>query len=149
MATAEENVFPKNLLKTREAARCAILPIKPADPATVDERFIWYGHRSDAGRRLPPVLSRLFSPCRLLGFRDLGREEKVAWSVPVDFEGEIYSIEHRKFGVGVFVPNPKEHEKRAQQIVSLIQKGGTANGGSYQKGLAIQVQAGAGRERET
>jgi hypothetical protein len=89
----------------------------------VDERFIWYGDRTDAGRRLPPYYLVYFLLVDLLGFIDLGREEKVAWSVPVDFEGEIYSIEHRKFGVGVFVPNPKEHEERAQQIVSLIRKG--------------------------
>jgi hypothetical protein len=123
MTQTTDNALPKELEKTQEAARCAILPIKPADAATVDETFIWYGDRTDAGRRLPPYYLVYFLLVDLLGFRDLGPEEKVAWSVPVAFEGEVYSIAHRKMGLGLFVPNPKTKEEQAQRIVSLIDKG--------------------------
>jgi hypothetical protein len=99
------------------------LPIKPADDAIVDERFIWYGDRTDAGRGLPAYYLVYFLLVELLAFRDLGREEKVAWSVPVAFEGQIYSIAHKKMGLGLFVPNAKAEEEQAQRIVSLIHKG--------------------------
>jgi len=118
-----ESGLPKELEETREAASRAILPIKPADAATVDERFIWYGDRTEAGRRLPAYYRVYFLLIELLGFRDLGPDEKVAWSVPVVFEGQIYSIAHRKMGLGLFVPNAKAEEERAQRIVYLIHKG--------------------------
>ena len=45
---------------------------------------------------------------------------------PVDLDGVAYLIEHRKFGVGVFVQNKETDEPQAQRIVSLIKKGVTA-----------------------
>jgi hypothetical protein len=62
----------------------------------------------------------------LLGFENLGQFEKLAWSIPVDLDGVAYLIEHRKFGVGVFVQNKEVDEPQAQRIVSLIKKGVTA-----------------------
>ncbi|MGD0076749.1 MAG: hypothetical protein ABSD31_20835, partial [Candidatus Binataceae bacterium] len=123
MTQPAEDALPRELEKIREAAGRAILPITPADAATVDERFSWYGDRTDAGRSLPPYYLVYFLLVELLGFRDLGRDEKIAWSVPVAFEGKIYSIAHRKMGLGLFVPNAKAEEQQAQRIVSLIQKG--------------------------
>jgi len=99
------------------------LPITPADSAIVDERFIWYGERTDAGRRLPEYYLVYFLLVDLLGFPDLGQEEKVAWSVPILFEGKLYSIAHRKMGLGLFVPNAKAEEHQGERIVSLIHKG--------------------------
>jgi hypothetical protein len=59
----------------------------------------------------------------LLKFHNVGQSEKVSWSVPIDFNGKAFIIEHRKFGVGVFVEDPKVYEEDAKQIVTLIKKG--------------------------
>jgi hypothetical protein len=59
----------------------------------------------------------------LLGFKNLGQFEKVAWSIPIDLDGVAYIIEHRKMGVGVFVQNKEKDEPEARRIVSLIKKG--------------------------
>jgi hypothetical protein len=123
MIRPAEDALPMDLEKTRKAAERAILPIKPVDAAIADQMFSWYGSRTDPGFRLPPYYLVYFLLVDLLGFRDLGRDEKIAWSVPIAFEGQIYSIEHRKMGLGLFVPNAKEHEEQAQRIVSLIHKG--------------------------
>ena len=56
-------------------------------------------------------------------FPDLGRYEKVAWSVPIQFEGKVFWIEHRKLGLGIFIDDPAAHEGQAEEIVKLIKKG--------------------------
>lgn len=53
----------------------------------------------------------------------MGRGEKVAWSIPVDFEGQLFSIEHRKLGLGVFSHDGDESETAACEVVKLIHKG--------------------------
>jgi hypothetical protein len=62
----------------------------------------------------------------LLGFKHLGREEKVAWSVPVDFQGHTLIIEHRKFGLGIFGANLPADEVPAAEVAERIQAGVTA-----------------------
>ena len=79
--------------------------------------------RTEAGRRLPPYYFAYFLLVDLLNFRNIGRFEKIAWSVPVDFEGKAFLIEHRKFGVGVFAENLPDDEAAAAEIVHLIQNG--------------------------
>ena len=46
--------------------------------------------------------------------------KKVAWSVPIDFDGDGYVIEHRKFGLGIFAGHREDVEKQATKILSLI-----------------------------
>ena len=58
----------------------------------------------------------------MLGFRNLGQFEKVAWSVPLEYDGRPFLVEHRKFGLGVFAANVPEDEAAAADIVRLIQK---------------------------
>ena len=72
-------------------------------------------------RHLQPCL--LFRLVDLLGFRNLGRWEKTDWSVPIEFRGQIFLIEYRKFGIGIFVPHAAAHERQAREIVTLIHKG--------------------------
>jgi hypothetical protein len=72
---------------------------------------------------LPPYYLVYFLLVNLLGFKNLGRFEKLAWSVPIDFEGTAYLIEHRKFGVGVFARDLPNDEQNAERIVRLIKKG--------------------------
>ncbi|MGH7784959.1 MAG: hypothetical protein ACREO5_14095, partial [Candidatus Binatia bacterium] len=116
--------LPPELDKVREMAQRAILPIKPADTKSEAEKdFLFTAQRTDAGRALPPYYLTYFLLVDLLGFKDLGRFEKLAWSVPIDFEGTAYLIEHRKFGVGVFARDAEDKEQNAKRIVELINKG--------------------------
>lgn len=124
MTWPANKALPKKLQSVRNGAQKAISPImRPELAATDERRYIWYGARTNAGRDLPPYYLVYFLLVELLGFRDLGAEEKVAWSVPIEFEGKIYSIEHRKLGLGLFVPDPQTEEHQAKRIVSLIHKG--------------------------
>jgi hypothetical protein len=59
----------------------------------------------------------------LLEFPNFGRFEKVAWSVPIEFKGKLFAIEHRKFGIGVFAQDASKEEEQAREIVQLIKKG--------------------------
>lgn len=57
-----------------------------------------------------------------LQFKNLGQWEKIVWCVPIDFNGEAYLMEHRKFEVGVFVRGPKTQEIAAEKTVDHINK---------------------------
>lgn len=61
--------------------------------------------RTSEGRSLPPYYLVYFLMVDLLGYQNLGSGEKVAWIIPVRYQDRLYSIEHRKFGVGIFAPN--------------------------------------------
>lgn len=100
-----------------EAARKAISPLTPLD----DINFS--GSRADAGRCLPPYYLVYFLLVDLLGFRNLGRWEKVAWSIPVEFEGCKLIIEYRKFGLGIFADNLPADEVSAQEVAERIHAG--------------------------
>ena len=58
----------------------------------------------------------------LLGFPHAGKQEKTAWSVPVDWKGRGFLIEHRKMGLGVFAQDVERDEPAAQQLVIRIRK---------------------------
>jgi len=119
-----EIVLPTELEGVREAARRALAPIKPADAGSrTAADFLFTAERTDASRNLPPYYLIYFLFVDLLGFRNLGRFEKLDWSVPIDLEGKAYLIEHRKFGVGVFAQDPVGEEQQAKRIVALIRKG--------------------------
>lgn len=60
--------------------------------------------RTNGGRDLPPYYLVYFLLVDLLEFEDLGQWEKVSWAVPIRFQGRLYSIEHRKLGLGIFAP---------------------------------------------
>jgi hypothetical protein len=47
----------------------------------------------------------------------------VAWSIPVDFTGQGFLIEHRKLGVGVFAHDAVAENNQAAEIVALLRKG--------------------------
>src|SRR5512138_2382941 len=116
--------LPPELESTRAAALKAIGLLRPADDSTkADEKFLFNAQGTEAGRDLPPYYLVYFLLVDLLGFRDLGKFEKVAWSIPVDFQGQAFLIEHRKFGVGVFTHDAVAENDRAREIVTLIHKG--------------------------
>lgn len=110
--------------KIKAAAERAIAPLRPADrdtPAAKD--FLFAAKRTDAGRSLPPYYLVYFLLVDLLGFRNGGRFEKVAWSVPVEFNGKAFLIEHRKFGLGIFAGALPDDEADAKEIALRIKRG--------------------------
>jgi hypothetical protein len=122
--TRRGTIVPDNLSDTRNAALEAIAPIRPIDENTTARKdTLFSAQRSSAGQTLPDYYLVYFLLVELLGFRDLGRSEKLAWSVPIDFHGKAYLIEHRKFGVGIFVQDPEIDEAACEQIVELIKQG--------------------------
>ena len=100
--------LPEELERVREAARRALGPVLPVSKSTsADQNLLFDAQRSEASRDLPPYYLIYFVLVDLLGFKNLGQFEKLSWSVPVDYHGRAFLIEHRKFGVGVFVRNPE------------------------------------------
>jgi hypothetical protein len=91
----ENSPFDRSL--TREAAKRAVQPLQPGDGKTY-----FYGTRTNAGAELPPYYVVYFLLVDLLEYPFVGREEKVAWSVPVELNGRLFIVEHRKLGLGVF-----------------------------------------------
>lgn len=74
--------------------------------------------RTNAGRDLPPYYLVYFLLVDLLGFANLGKWEKVAWSVPIRYLGRLYSIEHRKLGLGIFAPTYKKDLRQVGQSIT-------------------------------
>jgi hypothetical protein len=115
--------LPEELERVRDAARRALGPVLPISNSTsADKSFLFDAQRSEVGRDLPPYCLVYFVLVDLLGFQNLGRFEKLAWSLPVDYQGRAFLIEHRKSGVGVFVRNPETDEEDAREIVRYIKK---------------------------
>lgn len=124
--------IPPEMTAVRDAARQALAAIEPAGPAADGEaRALMLASRTDGGRDLPPYYLVYFLLVDLLGFQNIGQWEKTAWAVPIRYQGRLYSIEHRKFGVGVFAPTfdanarmsgkPSEQaEDDAREIAILI-----------------------------
>jgi hypothetical protein len=120
----QKTVAPEEFAEIRNAALEAITPIRPADANTKARKdTLFSATRSRAGEMLPEYFLVYFLLVDLLGFRNLGKFEKLAWSVPIDFDGKAYLIEHRKFGVGIFVQDPEIDELACERIVKLINQG--------------------------
>ena len=101
-----------------------IKPIRPADDKSAAPKdFSFIAKRTNAGRELPQYYLVYFLLVDLLKFRNLGKWEKVAWSVPIDFKGKAFIIEYRKMGLGIFVENPDLYEDDAKEIADLVKRG--------------------------
>lgn len=107
--------------KYKQTALKILTPIKPADKNTLaKDKFLFSAERSDAGRMLPEYFLVYFLFNDLLGFKNLGQFEKIAWSFPIDYSGKAFLVEYRKFGVGVFVQDKEKDEDEAEEIVRKI-----------------------------
>lgn len=112
--------FP-NFESIKERAARAIAPLKPADTQSVAPNdMLFSAKRTNAGRHLPEPYLVYFLLVDVLDYKDLGRWEKLAYSIPVDFNGTAYLVEHRKFGLGLFAADPEAQEDDATTIVHLI-----------------------------
>ncbi|MEI9996770.1 MAG: hypothetical protein WDM91_19380 [Rhizomicrobium sp.] len=106
----------------REAVQRAIAPLTAATPqSSAAKDFLFTGRRMAA--RLPEYYLVYFLLVDLLGFKNLGQFEKIAWSVPVDLRGRAFLIEHRKFGIGVFGGDAPTDENDAAEVAELIRRG--------------------------
>ena len=112
-----------NFEKIKERAARAIAPLKPTDKQSVAPKDMLFAAKStNAGRHLPEPYLVYFLLVDLLDYKDLGQWEKLAYSIPVDFNGTAYLVEHRKFGLGLFASDPAAQEDDAKTIVHLIRK---------------------------
>lgn len=110
-----------NKAAIQAAVRTAVHPLKPVDSDTQAPQYMhFHGHRTEAGNALPPYYLVYFLLVDLLGFKDLGQFEKVAWSIPVDFNGRTFIIEHRKLGLGIFAQDIEHDEFAAAEIATRI-----------------------------
>ena len=96
--------------------------MKPADDKTRAKKdFLSTAHKPVGANELPPPHLICFLLEELLGYEDLGRFEKLAWSIPVDLDGHAYLLEHRKSGVGIFTQdNTTDEIDGARGIAGLI-----------------------------
>lgn len=99
--------LPPELEAVRKKALEALKDVRHAGRLRSNDegRALILSSRTDGGRSLPEYYLVYFLLVDLLGYQDLGQWEKVAWIIPVRYQDRLYSIEHRKFGVGVFAPN--------------------------------------------
>lgn len=47
----------------------------------------------------------------------MGQFEKVSFSIPIEYKGQLFSLEHRKLGLGLVTEKPKEKEQKAEEVV--------------------------------
>ena len=83
----------------RKKAFYAIRPLKNVEPTSCAVG----GHRTKAGSRLPEYYLVYFLLVDLLGFDYVGKDEKVAWAIPVDLRGQLLSIETSEIWLRCFL----------------------------------------------
>lgn len=126
--------LPQHLEPVRNAARRALREVSPAgSPQPGESKALMLSSRTRTSDKLPAYYLLYFLLVDLLQYPKLGRLEKVAWIVPIRYKGRLYSVEHRKTGVGIFAPNldpearmsgtsSSEAEADAQQIARALNK---------------------------
>lgn len=116
--------LPDEIDSLRERVVQALDPIFSAveKGTKAEKNFLFIAERTDAGKALPPYYLVYFLFVDLLGYKNLGQFEKVSWSVPIDYNGTAYLLEHRKLGMGLFASDKKNQESECQEIVQKIKK---------------------------
>ncbi len=116
--------IPDEIDSLKECVQKILEPIASAveKGTKAEKNFLFTAERTDAGRRLPPYYLVYFLFVDLLGYKNLGQFEKVSWSVPIDFNGTAYLLEHRKFGMGLFASDKERQESECRVIVRKINK---------------------------
>lgn len=107
MTTQEPADLPLEVVRAREVALRLLADLPPAGSprSDVEGRGLMLSSRTSASRRLPPYYLVYFLFVDLLRYPRMGQGEKSAWTVPVRYQGRVYGVEHRKFGLGIFAPN--------------------------------------------
>jgi hypothetical protein len=98
-------------------------PISSVNKSIINKTdFQFSFQRSNAGRKLSEYYLVYFMFIDLLEYNYIGHSEKVAWSIPIEYKGKYYVLEHRKLGFGLFIKNENTDEVFALEIVELITK---------------------------
>jgi len=114
---------PENIELIRQSAQRALGVIKAADGnTTADKHFLFNRKQVITKRKLPPYYLVYFLLADLLGFKNLGRFEKIDWSIPIDFNGKAFLLEHGKFGLCLYAHDPESEGAAAEEIATRIQK---------------------------
>ena len=108
------------------------------DKTIASNNFLFSAKKSRASYDLPEYYLIYFLLNDLLGFKNIGKFEKIAWSFPIDYNGKAFLIEFRKFGVGVFVQEIENDEPLAVEIVKKI-KGAVKSARPYFDHLAKEA----------
>ncbi len=96
-------------------------PLKPANSSTnIPDNIFLNSKRTDGGNSLPKYYLVYFLFIDLLKYKDLGQWEKVSYRIPVDYNGKYFTIEYRKFGLGIFGENQQDID--ANKICNKINK---------------------------
>lgn len=118
--------IPKELEAFRAKAQKAIWPIAPLTKDTNCEgSFSVFGQQDSLEKDLPPYYLIYFLLVEFLGFEDLGKGEKTAWTIPIDYKQNPFFVSYRKFGVRI-LGHPAiagESQSQAKEIIKLIKKG--------------------------
>lgn len=126
--------LPDNIERCRKRVASLLECLRLRRPLnSADRMALFLGSRTNGGRALPDYFLVYFLLVDLLEFPNFGQDEKVAWSVPVQYEGRIYVVEHRKMGLGIFEPQldttkhisgptTEQGERDSVEICTLIQK---------------------------
>lgn len=109
----KSNPVPTELEPIVVLAKKALGDVCPAGPPRShnEGHAMLLSSRTAASRDLPEYYLIYFLMVDLLDYFHLGQWEKVAWVIPIRYKDRLYSLEHRKFGVGVFAPT---HEPNAR-----------------------------------
>ena len=93
------------------------------DPIRESEKdFLSESKRSNSRKYLPEYYLIFFLFSDLLGFKNLGRFDKIAWSFPVYYKEKAFLIEYRKSGVGIFIQDEKNDQEDALDLSKKIGK---------------------------
>ena len=116
--------FPDDIEKLQQKVEKILDPIASAveNGTKAETDFLFTASRTDAGRSLPPYYLIYFLFVDLLRCKNLGQFEKISWSVPIDYNGKAYLLEHRKSGMGLFTSNEVSQESDCREIVRKITK---------------------------
>lgn len=117
-------IIPEKFNQLRQRVLKALSPIIQTDTAIKKVGDSWFSEKLVHSEQLPPYYIIHFLFVELLGFKKFGHVEKVSWAIPLEYEGKVFSIEHRKFGVGVFSENhlPKNILNHIQGRINISVK---------------------------
>jgi len=114
---------PENIELIRKSAQRALGVVKAADGNTrADKNFLLSRKKVDTKRKLPSYYLVYFLLVDLLEFKNLGHFEKTDWSIPIDFNGKAFLLEHGKFGLGLYAHDPECEGAAAEEIANRVQK---------------------------
>lgn len=114
---------PENIEVIRLSAQRALGVVKVADGNTrADKHFLFNRKLVITKRKLPSYYLVYFLLIDLLGFKNLGQFEKIALSIPIDYHGKAFLLEHGKFGFGLYAHDPENERFAAEEIATRVHK---------------------------